>query len=445
VRRRWVLALGLALVVAAVTAALPACTRPPGQVVRLMIWGSPDEVKVVNGYLRAFREAHPEITVQVEHTPDMGYAQKLQTLVRGSNLPDVFYVNAYDVPWMVKAGALYDVAPLVERDRADVKPDDFFKEPMDEFRVGAGLYGICKDFATLVVYYNKDIFDTWDVPYPKAGWTWQDFLRVAKATTHEGKSWGFLFETWAEVLFPWVWQAGGEVAQNDPPKWLMGTPEYVDESSEALQFLADLIWVEKVSPPPSITRDQGGSSLFQLGQVAMCTYGRWKHMDFKHITKFEWDCVELPRYRRQATTTFPVAYGIASNTRDVEKAWTLVKFLTSPESQRAVADSGQAIPSRRSIAESDAFMRPRALTERGLSADGRPHIDQVPFGRFTPSFEAAPEAKQTKFTQGVEPLWNGSLRPDGKRYTARELLEKLQPEIEAVIAASLRPGGTPGR
>jgi ABC-type glycerol-3-phosphate transport system substrate-binding protein len=120
----------------------------------------------------------------------------------------------------------------------------------------------------------------------------------------------------------------------------------------------------------------------------------------------------------------------------VEKAWTLVKFLTSPESQRAVAHSGQAIPSRRSIAESDAFMRPRALTERGLSADGRPHIEQVPFGRFTPSFEAAPEAKQTKFTQGVEPLWNGSLRPDGKRYAARELLEKLQPEIEAVIAAS---------
>ena len=39
-------------------------------------------------------------------------------------------------------------------------------------------------------------------------------------------------------------------------------------------------------------------------------------MDFKHITRFEWDCVELPRHRRQATTTFAVCYGIAATARD---------------------------------------------------------------------------------------------------------------------------------
>ncbi|MBX3467991.1 MAG: sugar ABC transporter substrate-binding protein [Planctomycetes bacterium] len=429
-RARLAAALAAGAAAAALVAALPGCTRDPGEVVRLMIWGSPDEVKTVNSYLAAFREAHPEVTVQVEHTPDMGYRQKIQTLVRGANLPDVFYVNEADVPWMVRDGALLDLAPYVERDRAEVRPDDFYRETWECFEVGGGLYGICKDFATLVCYYNKDLFDKWDVPYPKAGWTWEEFLETARRTTREG-DWGFLFETWAEVLFPWIWQAGAEVATNDPPRWLMGAPEHVDASAEGLQLLSDMIWEHRVSPPPSVTRDQGGSSLFQLGHVAMCTYGRWKHMDFKHITTFEWDVVELPRHRRQATTTFAVAYGVAANTPHPDKAWTLVKFLTSPESQRLVAHSGQAIPSRISVATSEAFMTPRALVERGLTADGRPHIEQVPFGRFTPRFEAAPECK-TRFTQGVEPLWNGTRRD------ARALLLELQPAIEAIAAASRR-------
>jgi multiple sugar transport system substrate-binding protein len=398
-----------------------------------MIWGSPDEVKVVQSYLTEFRRVHPEVEVQVEHTPDMGYAQKLQTLVRGGNVPDVLYVNSFDVPWLVKDRAILDLAPLVERDRAEVQPDDFFPETFDAFRCQGGLYGICKDFATLVVYYNKDLFDKWNVPYPKAGWTWDDFLAAAKATTHQEDGqhdWGVLFETWGEELFPWIWEAGGEVATDDPPRWLMGDPEHLDASARGLQFLSDLIWTHHVSPPPSVTRDQTGSSLFELGQVAMCTYGRWKHMDFKHITRFDWDCVEMPRDRRQATTTFAVAYAIGANTRRPEQAWTLVKFLTSRACQEAVANSGQAIPSRRSVAESDAFMHPSALAERGIEVSGRPHVAQVPFGRFTPSFAAAPQCKY-EFVQGVEPLWNGSRRD------AKAILAELQPKIEAIIDRSL--------
>lgn len=440
--RRWVVGSLLALTTSLLVSLAPGCTRDPGEVVRLMIWGSPDEVKTVNSYLKAFHAAHPDIRVQIEHTPDMGYQQKLQTLVRGSNLPDVFYVNEADVPWLVRDGALRDLRPLVERDRAEVQPDDFYRETQSCFEVDGGTYGICKDFATLVCYYNKDLFDKWDVPYPTGDWTWEQFLATAKATTHQGDGhddWGFLFETWSEELFPWIWQAGGEVAQDRPPRWLMGDPEHVDASAEALQFLSDLIWEHRVSPPPSVTRDQGGSSLFQLGRVAMCTYGRWKHMDFKHITRFEWDVVELPRHRRQATTTFSVAYGVAASTPHPEKAWTLVKFLTSPASEELVANSGQAIPSRRSVATSDAFMKPRALSERGLTAAGTPHISQVPFGRFTPRFPAAPECK-TRFKDGVEPLWNGTRRD------ARALLLELQPQIEAIIAASQRAAtGTTAR
>ena len=419
-----------------VGALAPGCTRDPAEALRFLVWGTPEEVRVVQGYLDAFAREHPEVPVQVEHAPSMGFRQKLQTLVRGDNVPDVFYVNEADCQWLARDGALLDLTPLVARDRAEVDPDDFFPEVFERFRLDGGLWAIAKDFTPLVVYANRDLFDKWDVPWPAPDWTWDDFLATCKALTHPeaegGADWGFLVETWPEELFPWVWQAGGEVAREDPPAWLMGAPEHLEASAAGLQFLADLIWVHRVAPSPSVTRDQQGSSLFQRGKVGLCTYGRWACMDFKEISRFQWDVLPLPRGRRPATSTFAVGYGVGRGTRHPERAWTLVKFLTSRASQEAVAHSAQAIPVRRSVAASDALRRPRALTERGIEAASAPFVDQVPFGRFSPRFAAAAQVKAT-FQERVEPLWNGTQRD------ARALLEALQPDLEALIAQSARP------
>ena len=40
------------------------------------------------------------------------------------------------------------------------------------------------NMSSLEVYYNKDLFDKAHVPYPKAGWTWDDFVNDAKAITN---------------------------------------------------------------------------------------------------------------------------------------------------------------------------------------------------------------------------------------------------------------------
>ena len=255
---------------------------------------------------------------------------------------------------------------------------------------------------------------------------WDDFLGTAKQLSREG-DYGFLVETWGEELFPWIWQAGGEVAQDDPPAWLMGQPEYIDQSAEGLQFLHDLIWEHKAAPGPSVTRDQGGNALFLRGKVAMCTYGRWACMDFAQVDRFDWDVIELPRRARPATSTFAVAYSIAAKSPRPEEAWTLVKFLTSKEQQAKVAHSVQAIPARRSVAEGPAFLHPDGLAHLGYPIAAEPHTAGVAYGRLSPRFRGANEVKQI-FTQAAEGLWNGSQRD------ARALLARIQPEIEAVLA-----------
>ena len=430
--RRSQLAALLGAAAAALALALaPGCTRDPRSALRLMIWGAPDEIRVVQSYLDAFHRQHPEIAVRVEHAPDMGYRQRLQTLLRGDNLADVMYVDQADLAWMAESGGLLDLTDLVERDRAEVRPEDFYQAPYEHYRHQGRQFGILKDFATLCVYYNRDLFDKWEVPYPQAGWTWEDFLARAKALSREG-DWGFLLETWPGELFPWIWQAGGEVGRADPPEWLMGKPEHLQASAEGLQFLSDLIWTHKVAPGPGVTRDAQGTALFLQGKVAMCTYGRWASMQFRHVKDFDWDVVELPRHRTQATCLFTVCYGIARQSKHPEEAWTLLKFLVSPEAQEMVAHSAQAIPARRSVAEGPAFLRPRALEGRDTAA--APHFSQVAIGRFPPRFATYAQA-ELAFVEAVQPLWNTppEARPEGRR-TAREILAAIQPRQEELVA-----------
>jgi multiple sugar transport system substrate-binding protein len=411
----------------------PGCTRDPKDVLRFMIWGSPEEIAVVDGFLEEFRRAHPDVRVKVEHAPSMGYREKLRIQCLGGNAPDVMYLGEGDLPSFAERGWLLDLEPYVERDRAEVEPSDFYPQVYERFRAGGKTYGVSKDFASLVLYYNKDLFDKWDVPYPQPGWTWDDFLATAQALTHEtpqGKDYGFLLETWNEELFPWIWQAGGEVAQDEPAEWLMGKPEHLDRSAEALQFLSDLIWKHQVAPGPSVTSQQQGNALFLRGQAAMCTYGRWACMDFRKITDFDWAVAELPRRRRQATTLFTVAYSASATTRQPENAWKLIKFLTGKQAQRQVAHSAQAIPARRSAATSEAFLKPQAFADLDVEIAAAPHTDSVAYGRFSPRFSTAAEAKDA-FNRGIQPLWT-SLDP--QRRDARALLLDLQPELEALAA-----------
>jgi len=403
----------------------PLLTKDPAQRVRFMIWGSPEEVRVVQSFLEDFRREHPEIEVEVEHAPSFGYAEKLRIQFLGGNPPDVMYLSQEFVEDFARQDYLLDLTPLEARDRAELDPGDFYPEVYERFRHQGKLYGISKDFATLVLYYNKDLFQKWDVPYPRPGWTWEDFLTTAKALSREG-DYGFLLETWNEELFPWIWQAGGEVASEDPAEWLLGQPEQLEASAEALQFLRDLIWVHKVSPGPSVTRDQGGNALFVRGQVAMCTYGRWACMEFKDLDRFDWDVIELPRHKRQATSTFAVSYAIAAQSKRSEQAWTLIKFLTSKAQQEKVAHSAQAIPARRSVAEGPAFREPNALGGLGYPIASAPHTKSVTYGRFSPRFRGANEAKQ-EFNQALDGLWNGS-EPD-----AKVVLQRLQPRVEALL------------
>ena len=55
---------------------LPGCTRDPSESVRFMIWGAPEEIRVVQGYLDDFGREHPEIDVRGTLRPGLSAPAK---------------------------------------------------------------------------------------------------------------------------------------------------------------------------------------------------------------------------------------------------------------------------------------------------------------------------------------------------------------------------------
>ncbi|MBI4574964.1 MAG: sugar ABC transporter substrate-binding protein [Planctomycetes bacterium] len=422
----------LAALAAAALAAAWACTRDPASArLELMIWGDPDEVRTVLDYVGAFRRDHPEVEVELQHTPSMGYTQKLYTRLQGGDLPDVFYLRAEDFPDLERKGALLDLSVMAGADPG-FQEDAYYARVLDAFRDGEGrLRGIAKDFATMVLYYNEDLFDRSGEPYPGDHWDWEGFRGAAERLTRgadggraRAQTWGFVVETWTGEWLPWLWQNGGEVLSEDGRRWLLGDPEYVDRNAEALQFLADLMVGDRpVAPPPSVTADQGTSEAFQSGQVAMCTYGRWMSMQFRHVEDFDWDVAPLPRGRERSTTLFTVAYAVSARTGRPREAWELVRALTGEAGQRATGHAGHAIPSMRTVAESEAFLDPEAL--RGRPIHHRVNLDCVPYARAVPR-SVRWASLETRLSRALEPVWTGDRK-------ARDVLREVQAELQGVL------------
>lgn len=386
-----------------------------------MYWGTPDEKATVEQYLASFQQKHPDIEIDKVHVPAMQYGPKLQAMISGGTPPDVMYMGAEDFQRYAYNSVFLDLQSFVNNDK-EFHVDAYYPALLDQFKYNGDLYGIAKDFTTLVLYYNKDLFDKGKVAYPNENWTWKDFRSAGEKLTKAPDQYGFVVETWTGEWAPWIWQNNGEIMNDTGTKWLLGDPKYINNNVETFEFLTGLMFGKNpIAPNPSVTTDMGTSDLFKTGKVAMCTYGRWMCMDFKNIKDFKWDVSVLPHNKKQASDLLTVCYSISAKSQHPKESWELVKYLTGPDGETATAESGQAVPSIKSIAESDHFLKAKILPPMNAEA----FVAGVPYSRAIPTNPVYSDIN-TVLTRDMDLMWRGKQSP-------RDTVKQLQPEIVKII------------
>jgi len=133
---------------------------------------------------------------------------------------------------------------------------------------------------------------------------------------------------------------------------------------QVLQMLKDFVYRDHLCPTPGEVEAIRGDT-FMSGQVAMAFLGRWLVPKYAAENKFPWGVAPFPAGPRGTRT--PLVgdfYCIPKEARHPREAWELVKFLCSPEGQRISAQSGLLIPSRKSVALSDVYLKCPLMAEK---------------------------------------------------------------------------------
>ncbi len=322
-----------------------------------------EEDAIVSAALDRFEAAHPSIHVERINPGDAGsYYTKLQTMMAAGTPPDVFYVGDERLPALAGMGVLLPLDDLVADDRRAGDPiglDDFYQVCVNAYRfdgarTGAGaLFGIPKDFTTLGFFYNRDLFERAGIPEPADDWTWTDFEFTARSLAKLDGVTGAEFVTWPRMLRAYLLTEGVDVASADFRTVRIDEPEV----QATLQRLADWRFAEEGTLTSGKSRIASGETVLLTGRVGMAgPFGRWVVPNYRKIEDFAWDFAPMPRGSSDANVIAAVAWGISSRTQHPKEAWELVRGLTSVDSQTDLSRLGLAIPPRRSVAESRAFV-----------------------------------------------------------------------------------------
>ncbi len=305
--------------------------------------------------IEQFEKANPDIQVQLEPVGSGDYYARILTQIAAGDPPDLLQIGDDAVPQFVRAGAFADLAPFITSSTYPLDTSIYLPGVLEPGQWEGKQYLLPKDFSPLAIYYNKKLFDQYNVPYPKEGWTWEDFRAAAQSLTKDtdgdGRTdvWGVqLPGPWTTGFEYWVAAAGGSLISEDGSTFAgyMDSPETV----AAVQFYADLYHKDKVAPPPAdLNAFGGGNSEFDNGTAAMRLFGRWPQAGIKKNPNVDLGVVGPPAGVERANILFWGGFGISALSDNQEAAWRFLRFYAGAEGAEVWKD--WALPTVASVAQ----------------------------------------------------------------------------------------------
>jgi multiple sugar transport system substrate-binding protein len=388
-----------------------------------MAWGAPEELAVWQQIVDDFQAANPNIKVNVEVSDWDSYWTKLKTLLAANTPPDVFAMDAPLYLDYQSRGVLLNIQSYIDKSSGFL--DGFYPVTLEAYKLPDGYYGLPRDFQTIVLFYNKDMFDAAGAAYPSADWTYDDLRAAAKSLTVDKNGDGtieqFGFDAglwdmenfWSEAIWSW----GGEVINPDYTKTLIGEPI----ARQAWQFAYDLMWTDKSMADPN-TSGQYGTDLFQAGIAAMTPMGHWAVPGYATVN-FKWDVAPMPigPTGGRATSVNSAGFVVAKDTKNPDAAWEFIKYCLSQTGQTRLTELGLAIPVLESVANSPVF-----LEQSMVNINQQVFLDSLAFARMKPVFKGYDEWAST-IGDGMAPIWLGEA-------DLNTTLDSVVPEADAVLA-----------
>jgi multiple sugar transport system substrate-binding protein len=254
---------------------------------------------------------------------------------------DVFYLSTDALAGYASNGSL-----LAYGDQLENK-DDFYDSLVSNFTYDGEFYCAPKDFSTLQLIINTDMWAQAGLTDADIPTTWDELTAVAtKLTTPEHV--GLTMSGEYARVGAFMVAAGGNLMNDDSTEATADS----DANVEALTYLKGLLEGGQLAFAADLGAGWGGEA-FGTGKAAMTVEGNWitgglanDYPDVKYTV------AELPEGPAgKGTLQFTNCWGIAADSPNQKAALELVEHLTSTDQQLAFSKAFGVMPSIESAAE----------------------------------------------------------------------------------------------
>ncbi|GAA3212574.1 sugar ABC transporter substrate-binding protein [Microbacterium terregens] len=326
--------------------------------------------------------------------------QQLSQGFAGGSPPDLFYLAPEALAGYAGNGSLVAYGDQLEN------KDDFYPSLVENFTLDGDFYCAPKDFSTLALIINTDLWAAAGLTEADIPATWEDLTAVTQKLT-TADTVGLAFGPEYQRVGTFMAQAGGGLVVDGEP---------VADSAENVEAL-DYVQARLQDGTFAYSTDIGaswGGEAFGKQLAAMVIEGNWitgaMSADFPDVA---YTVAELPAGPAgQGTLQFTNCWGMSADSPNQEAALSLVEFLTSTEQQLTFSKAFGPMPSIQSAAD--------AWTE--ANPDQGAFLTGADYAQFPPTGEGATDVI-ADFNAQLESLKDGN---------PQEILDSVQTNLEAV-------------
>ncbi|MEO7020320.1 MAG: ABC transporter substrate-binding protein [Ktedonobacteraceae bacterium] len=335
-----------------------AAAAPEHGSITLTVSGStstPSEDALVQQNLQRFEALHP--TIKINWSPIPGdYATKMRANVASNTVPDVFYLLSAMSSKYISASKLLNLSPYMARD--GIKASDYYPSLLNPFVCNSGqIYGLPKDWSSLGVFYNKQMFQAAGLAVPGPNWTWHDMQSDAqKLTRNVGTTNSVYGAVLSSDLSRWgafLRTAGGSVLNHAGTQAAFNSRQGVS----ALQFYDSFFKAQTGAQPTAVGAPWSGDA-FGKQRAAMVIEGSWliPYLSSTY-SQVPYSIAPLPVASdgTRANLAFTNAWSAYAGTQHPEATWELIKYMTSAAVQESQLNAGFALPTLKSLANASYF------------------------------------------------------------------------------------------
>ncbi|MCD9022200.1 ABC transporter substrate-binding protein [Cohnella silvisoli] len=323
-----------------------------------------DERSFYQQYGMLFAAMNPNIEIEVVSTQSVRYEEgkdmkKAMQDFLDEQKPDVLMLSTEEYKRMAGEGKLYNLESFIKKDKYDLEgiaPGiiDYIKQQSDGV-----LYGLSPNFYSQALFYNKDLFTKYGVPFPEDRMSWESVLQLAArfptTGTKENRIYGL-----KPGYNPNLYYFGLSIGSSQGLSYINPTTKQMTintDSWKAAFELADkamksgALYTE--DPNGQMTQNSTYESYllrdpFISGKVAMTMEGNYimdQLKEAKNVLKDKgiknWDVVTVPVNPQQPDESTGMSinqiFSIDAKSSNTDAAWKFISYVNGDEFARVTS------------------------------------------------------------------------------------------------------------